>query len=72
MHEKCPGDYSYQGLPPLGEFLARSDSAALSFDQFRTDHARSSWLTVLGGKANEHLQGLSTKVPGRTMNFARM
>lgn len=37
------------GTPPLEELFSRSDSAAVSFDQFRTDHSRSVWLTVLGG-----------------------
>ena len=37
------------GTPPLEDLFTRSDSAAVSFDQFRTDHSRSVWLTVLGG-----------------------
>lgn len=35
--------------PPLQDLFARSDRAAVSFDEFRKDHRRASWLTVLGG-----------------------
>jgi hypothetical protein len=37
------------GTPPLGDLFSRSDEATLSFDEFRKDHKRGSWLTVLGG-----------------------
>ena len=37
------------GTPPLEELFARTDASAISFDQFSADHARSSWLAVLGG-----------------------
>jgi len=37
------------GTPPLHELFARSDRAAVSFDQFSVDHKRTSWLRVLGG-----------------------
>jgi hypothetical protein len=37
------------GTPPLEELFSRSDRAALSFERFRKEHRRSSWLTVLGG-----------------------
>jgi hypothetical protein len=37
------------GTPPLEELFARSDSALVSFHEFRKDHIRSSWLMVLGG-----------------------
>jgi hypothetical protein len=37
------------GAPPLDELLSRSDRSAVSFDRFRQDHTKSSWLAVLGG-----------------------
>jgi hypothetical protein len=37
------------GTPALDELFSRSDTAALSFESFRVDHRRSSWLKVLGG-----------------------
>ena len=37
------------GTPPLEALFARSDPSAISFDLFSADHARSSWLAVLGG-----------------------
>jgi hypothetical protein len=37
------------GAPALQELFARSDRASISFDQFREDHLRSSWLGLLGG-----------------------
>jgi hypothetical protein len=37
------------GTPPLEQLFSRSDGSAVSFDRFRTDHRRASWLTVLGG-----------------------
>ena len=35
--------------PALQELFARSDRAAISFDDFRQDHTRSAWLGLLGG-----------------------
>jgi len=37
------------GTPPLDEILSRSRRATVSFEGYREDHRRSSWLTVLGG-----------------------
>lgn len=37
------------GTPPLNELFSRSEPATLSFERFRVDHRRSSWLTILGG-----------------------
>jgi hypothetical protein len=37
------------GNPPLGELFARSPRATVSFEAFRRDHIRSSWMTALGG-----------------------
>jgi hypothetical protein len=37
------------GTPPLHELFSRSERAALSFERFRVDHKRSSWLTIVGG-----------------------